>query len=69
VSFQWHQPDFPPTQNAISVDTREPTARQFGGKYAQNAKYAKLLQHIQPFSALTTYLREFQPAYFPNGQA
>jgi hypothetical protein len=34
VSFQWHQPGFPPTQNVNSAVSRELSARQFSGSIA-----------------------------------
>jgi hypothetical protein len=40
VSFQWHQPSFPPTRNVNSVALAEPTAGQFSGKYAIYATFS-----------------------------
>ena len=40
VSFQWHQPSLPPTQNVNSAASRELAAMQFSGNnaiYAVNA--------------------------------
>ena len=39
VSFQWHQPTFPPTQNVDSAVSPVPAARQFSGNYAQIAAF------------------------------
>ncbi len=40
VSFQWHSPSFPPTQNVNSAASPVAAARQFSGNYAINAKNA-----------------------------
>ena len=40
VSFQWHQPGFPPTQNVNLADTADPSAVQFSGSIAICAEFA-----------------------------
>ena len=47
VSFQWHQPSFPPTQNVDSAVSPVPAAGQFSGSIAQTAKILQFVHNLQ----------------------
>jgi hypothetical protein len=59
VSFQQHQPSQPPVRNVDSAPCSLTSARQFGGKSAQNANFVQNVHHLQIH--LIRYLRtDFQ---------
>jgi hypothetical protein len=47
--IQRHAPSYPPTQIVNSADISERPAGQFGGKYAQSAKFANLVHVSHDF--------------------
>jgi hypothetical protein len=49
VSFQRHQPDFPPTQIVNSAPSSLTAASHFSGKYAKSAKIANFVQILLLF--------------------
>ena len=52
VSFRWHQPNLPPTQNDRSAPSSRVLAGRFSGNYANNAKFATTTAIFLTFSTL-----------------